>query len=481
MKKNAASPIARVSKGPRLDRRDFLSLSLKVMAACGVAGLAPRPPIARAQGDMPNIIYVVIDTTRADHMSFLGYERNTTPNLSALAAQASVFSRSISPANWTLPSFASYLSGKTPLSHNFNSPHDNTRLSGTLANILANQAYQTVSIQTNLFLPRLDGDFQDRYHLHDAAPETMDGIAVDQAIQWLGDNREKARFFMFMGLFSPHQKYFPHDSITGYLQDDSFQFGSTQLVQTSPNQMATDFLLEYDDMPYKAQAILGKPQGGGYYQEARIYTASYDSEINYADEQLGLLFESLKSAGLYDSSIIVVTADHGEMMDRGSAYFSHGQDMSIGQIHVPLMIKLPNQSQGQLINQWVSTMDVAPTLLDYLRLDLAGQEGVSLLPLVNGSGSGWSHGDIVAYAEDYSPETTGSPQSMKSLFALVLEGYKFTKMVSSDKSGQQDPVYALHNLEVDPSEQDDLSLVRADLLDQLKVYVEQRYPKASYR
>ena len=169
----------------------------------------------------PNVIFMVVDTLRVDHLSTYGYERDTSPYISAFAGSAVRFTHAISPAPWTLPAYTSILTGKHAFHHALNQPTLTGTPTGVLPKYLMDQGYKAVSIQTNNYLQNLDQAFKERYHYFD--PEEICGgdpacdwenngvqdvAAIERAIKWINvsDNTGKG-FFMFIGLINPHLDY----------------------------------------------------------------------------------------------------------------------------------------------------------------------------------------------------------------------------------------------------------------------------------
>ncbi|MGC1434470.1 MAG: sulfatase-like hydrolase/transferase [Terriglobales bacterium] len=293
-----------------------------------------------------NIILITLDTTRADRMGFLGSKRGLTPNLDSLAQQAAVFSRAYSQVPLTTPSHATILTGTYP---QFNHVSDLGSPLGKdlpyLPDILRQHGYRTAAFVGSEVLdpksaaaPGFDRGFEtydapfhirgqgeDRYH----SVERRGMAVVDSASAWL-DQHPQGPFFLWLHFYDPHDPYDPPP-------------------------------------PFKAQ-----------------YAASpYDGEIAYVDSAVGKLLTTLRSRGLYDQSLIVVVADHGEAFGEHGEW-SHGLFLYDETIHVPLLIKLPSAGSGRrLIESRVGLVDIAPTLLQEVGIAApSAMQGQSLLELV---------------------------------------------------------------------------------------------------
>lgn len=341
--------------------------------------------IARREVSNPSIIMIVIDTLRYDHLSDAGYERDTSPNLSEFANAAVVFSYAFSSAPWTLPSFTSILLGKHAFNHNMNKvPVHGETVDGTMLSQKIKEAgYKTVSIQTNLFSQYFDTNFEENYHFWNDDVFYQDAQAIDMALAWIGmDSNIDNSFFLFAGLFSPHMKYQANNGyLENFVMDNLYKSQSPVTVNITG---ITDNALFYSDLSSTMQEMLGTPKNpSGYYQDSRLYVAAYDSEIKYSDFQVGRLLNELKSKNLYDDAIVIITADHGENMVDHLNYFSHGNNLFNSLLHVPLMIKFPGQKTRIDITTNVRTIDILPTVFDYLSLDAGVIDGKSLIPVIN--------------------------------------------------------------------------------------------------
>lgn len=342
-----------------------------------------------ATGDretLPNIIWIVIDTTRADQMTFLGYPRETTPNLEVLAEESVVFTQAMSPASWSLPSFASLLSGTLATNHEFHRAPAATLTSPYVA-ALNGAGYQTVSVQTNQWLKNMTGDFETSftYFLFPTQDDsTADALAVDTSMEWISLRGGDGPFFLFLGLFSPHRPYTIREPyFSEYLADVTFA--------TTPISPLDDALFNID--PHTAGYITSgqlpaalRPEGvvdTAPVLDSRVYIAAYDSEIRHADALLGEFFNDLKEEGLYDDALLVVTADHGESFDEHGVEFSHGNNVYMSEIHVPLLLKYPGQTEQVVIDVPVATLGIFPTLFEYVGLPQPATDaaGLSLLDL----------------------------------------------------------------------------------------------------
>jgi len=320
-----------------------------LLVALAVAGCdAPAPPrFPRA-----NVVLVGIDTLRADHLGCYGYTRPTSPRIDALASESVVFTTAVASAPWTLPSFASILTGLLPSHHRagegtlpyvsaLDASHD------TLGVVLQRAGYQTASFVSNVWVGKdvgLDRGFD--VHAFDPAPSAT----VERAITWLSA-RTADPFFLFVHVFDPYAPYTP------------------------PPQHARLFTAPEYDGPFRTAFPTVWENGVPVMTVDRKWSAAdraqivslYDGEIHYADSLVGRLLDKLRALGMIERTIVIIVSDHGE------EFFDHGR---LGHSHtlydelllVPLVIRFPSASHHGRITRQVRSMDIFPTVLDAVGL-----------------------------------------------------------------------------------------------------------------
>lgn len=418
--------------------------------------------IDSSAGSKPNIIMIVVDTLRADHLSSYGYARNTDPHIVAFVQQAVLFRNAIAPAPWTTPSYTSILEGKLAFNHNMNSAGAITAPDGViLTSYLRGAGYKTVAIQTNNILSFLGlGDYFDELYLYtdESAIEFLDQGAIDKATQWIdADNNTANKFFLFIGMMSPHWRYDPN---TGFLEEfvgDAI-YNSTGPMPANVDTTHRNGCWTYSMLSSELQVLVGKPvTSTGYYEDARLYIAGYDSEIKYADNQIGRLLQELKNKGLYDDSLIIITADHGEDMVDHTPIFGHQDNLYQSLLHVPLLIKFPRQTNQRIITDVVRTIDILPTVFDYSYISYDGTDGKSLLPVINGEEVNYDERPVISYRV----LTDGSGNEEVS---LIKDGYKLIR-------NRNNSANSLYNLTDDPGETTDISARQPDTVSSLKGFL----------
>lgn len=313
--------------------------------------LCPLPSLpAAAAADHPNILLIAIDTLRADHLGFLGHERSVSPNLDHLAADSLVWERAVAAAPWTTPSFASLWTGRHPAELGFE--REPIRLPPeipTLGEELSRRGYTTVGVISHFFLGNKFGfhrgfDFWNQEAAGGHAKISSNQV-TDLALECLGNlARRPAPFFLFVHYFDPHYDYLAHEEFPfyeGYEGKITSRGDNFEVLR----KMARAKELTAEDLQYLRDL--------------------YDSEIAFTDAAIGRLLTALRSHRLYQDTLIVFVADHGEMFaERTGRWIGHTQFLYDSLIRVPLVIKLPGaEAPKGRIHQPVSLVDILPTLL----------------------------------------------------------------------------------------------------------------------
>lgn len=319
-----------------------------------------------AAPNSPNIVVLVIDTLRADHLSIYGYARPTSPNLAQIAKQGVVFDNAISPAPWTLPAHASMLTGLLPHEHGADeeSPLDDRHL--TLGEAFQERGYRTAGFSANsLYFSRRAGlnrgfiDFDDYFYSPaDMVSRTVWGRVFGKhlahllgrtawptpqragqinrrALQWIDAGPSKP-FFVFLNYFDLHTPRVPPQPYRSrFARVDA---GGWALADDGYPQLST--------------------------KQRMADTDAYDAAIAYDDAQVRELFAGLEKRGLDKNTLVVITADHGESLE-DHGILRHRNDLYRELIHVPLILWWPGKAPtGVRIETPVSTVGLASTLLD---------------------------------------------------------------------------------------------------------------------
>jgi arylsulfatase A-like enzyme len=407
---------------PRV-RRTGITLA----AALGLLGSTAcrREPVPARNDDRHNVLLIVVDTLRADKLGCYGHDGGMTPHTDALAAQGVLFEQAFAHAPWTLPSFASLLTSTYPVEHDAGGRVGRFRplspSARTLAECFRDAGYATGAVVNVDFLSASFGmnqGYADEDYDFEPTPDNlrMRGAeaTTDAALAWIR-RRGDERFFMMVHYFDPHLVYDPPMDFRRRFADPRDREDRNWVYGTRADVSA----LRNGEVTPDAETI-GRAE------------KLYDAEVAYTDQEIGRLIAQADALGLGDSTVVAVTADHGEeFLDHGG--FEHGHTLYAELLHVPLILRYPGGPAQHRIAAAVGQVAVAPTLCE-----LAGVEpeprfaGRSLLPLIDGS------------------ETTGRPILSQGnfwgplRFAWQADGYKLIR----DRS-----TIELYHLATDPAEQ----------------------------
>ncbi|MDD9940911.1 MAG: sulfatase, partial [Myxococcales bacterium] len=322
---------------------------------------APRAPaVEPSRVRTPDVVIVMVDTLRADHLSLYGYQKPTSPELAAFAGVATDYVRAYAQSSWTAPSVTSMITSRYP--REVGVRRDAERLPGhtrTLAAVLREHGYRTEGVSTNLFITRKYGHHVGFDRLLEVKP-SQGAVPTSHLVTDLGllaarEAPPTRPLFMYLHYFDPHYDYVMHSG---------FRFGWFE-PETGPDASRFSFF------DARMSADLDE-------RDMARARAHYDSEIGFTDYHVGRLLSGLRALARFDNAVIVVVADHGEeFLEHGA--FGHAVTLYDELVHVPLLIKAPFQNRGQRHQQPVALLDVAPTILDLAGLPPEpGHRGVSL-------------------------------------------------------------------------------------------------------
>jgi len=236
----------------------------------------------------------------------------------------------------------------------------------TIAEVFKLNGYLTAGIISHSFIAKKLGFDQgfdyfneenSRGHNHISSPSL-----TELAISYITESKEE-RFFLFLHYFDPHNNYYRHDGFEYYPEYNGWIESGQELKSIRKN-----------------RANLND-------NDKKFFRALYDSEISFTDYHIGKVLEKLKEVKLYEDSLIIFTADHGEeLAEKPDKWIGHAKKLTQALIHVPLIIKLPGNKKKLIMDNYVGTIDVLPTLVDFL--DLKIPEGLEyygeIIDLQNG-------------------------------------------------------------------------------------------------
>ena len=370
----------------------WLAVSVVVLFAACETGerWAEARRLARlpaADPHAPNILVIVLDTLRADHVSSYGYHRETTPVLTQIAREGVQFNRAIAPSSWTLPTHVSLLTGHYASRHGATMDRFDNRVP-TIGAALAERGYRTGAISANtVVFSRAQGFGEGFIHFDDSFYSVRDALfrtyyfleihkrilmpyfgsretarrsadnVTSSAVDWIDADTSRP-FFLVLNYFDMHDPYVP------------------------PQPWRRKFSQQAE--PGGLLVATGEPESRFTAEEIRDEIDAYDGAIAYADHAIGQLLARLDSLGLRERTAVVVTSDHGESLGQHGLMW-HGTSLYIEQVWVPLVIRFPIRiPAGVRIDTPVSHTSLPATLLE-----LAGGGGAIRFPQRSLSGL-WS-------------------------------------------------------------------------------------------
>lgn len=297
-------------------------------------------PTSAAKTNGPNLLLISIDTLRPDHLGTYGYGRPTSPYLDRFFEEnGTVFEHCVSASSSTLPSHMTMMTSLTPAVHGARNtkPNHLPHRSVLLAEQLRRHGFATAAVTENGAIARSRGfgrgfeTYREKRHkespFHQRTIEETfrDGLNLVR-------QRKDERFFIFLHTYKPHNPYLPPE---GYRD----LFGSV-------------------DPGFKKSK-----------QRPGWTPLQYDREIRYVDDQVRTLFETLESEGLLENTIVAFTSDHGEaFLEHG--FFAHGAIVYEEVLKVPLLLSGPGIPRGQRVEEPVGLLDLMPSMLDLLGVEL---------------------------------------------------------------------------------------------------------------
>jgi len=359
---HATRPPATALRG-RIGRGLTVSVLVLACGLCLAGLLSARAARAQAEGRARNIILIGIDTLRADRATLLSpneYPRDLTPNIrNLLASRGTVYSRAISQAPWTLPAFASILTGLYPAEHG--AEYRGSTLAPcqlTIAEILRDAGFRTLGVSSGCYVTTAAGLTQG-FEVFDESQalgqRTITSEEVTTRAIGLLQKYSHQPFFLFVHYFEPHWVYYDHeehpyaDGYDGWLreparqlnQEDFREFIGALKPGFSKRSIATEDLAFLNDL--------------------------YDEDVAFMDSEIGRLLRFLDETGLWENTLVIAVSDHGE------EFLEHrnlGHQTSLYEelVHVPLAVAEPFAPGARVDARCVETRRLFRTMLDFLEV-----------------------------------------------------------------------------------------------------------------
>lgn len=377
----------------RYSTAGLVGISLLFFAFSGISHGRRQAQILRelppAKAGAPNVLWIVMDTVRGDHVSSYGYSRKTTPRLDALAQGGVLFENAFSASSWSLPAHASLLTGLLPLHHQSEFEVYRCNCAG-VPELLSNKGYRTAAISANTVVfsawrgfakgfSFFKDDFEKlgslwtrttygrmayywvfrRLGMRNIPGRAYAEDVTDAALQWVALGGQRP-FFLMLNYFDAHDPYLPPQPFRG-------KFSKSK----NPGGVLNSFL---GQTPQNLPAEMLESE-----------VAAYDGSVSYVDDQIGKLLDGLRELNFLDNTIVVVTSDHGEGLgDHGS--YGHGLTLYLSEIRVPMVFWWSNRlPAGKRVPESVSTAAIAATTLELLAMERSVRQVPSLTSNWGGS------------------------------------------------------------------------------------------------
>lgn len=350
--------------------------------------------VKRPTADAPNLVVILIDTLRADHLGVYGYDRPTSPRIDAIARNSVVFNRAVAQAAWTKPSVASLFTGRFVHNHGVIRSRDTLGTDmPTIATLVSGAGYRTAGFSSNPWITpefRFDRGFDEfesgramgpqltnlyrtirrverllkRFGLRPPIASSVFGWAgrsnsgnaerdeqlVASVVEWLAGAGDRNPFFIYVHLIGPHDPYDPPQRFA-----DAFARSREPAPHLPPPRVQTIFE-RAEAMPDAARDRM---------------VDQYDGAIAHADYLVGRIDDQLHRLGLVDDTILVIVSDHGEeFYEHGN--WRHGNQLYDEVVRVPMLVRLPG-GQATVRRDPAMLVDLLPTVVDLLGVPVAAE------------------------------------------------------------------------------------------------------------
>ncbi len=435
-------PTSSSHRSPRT--RAFVALLLAGLAACG-AKAAPAPR---------HVLFVLVDTLRADRLAPYAYERETSPFLAEFVKDAAVFETAISQSSWTAPSMISIMTGREVAGEDLAAPAD----TALLAELFRERGWRTGAFVNNPLIYNRQNGFARGFERFEHER------FAKRAAKWMRETATEDSF-TYVHFVTPHDPYAPLEKF--------HHFVGTKGVIPAEQQAY------YAGLEAQTQATLTPAA------TARIERGlnGYDDDIRRWDESFRELVDVLRETGQLENTTIVIASDHGEGLWTRASYafgphevtdeldshlkMTHGGQLYEELTHVPLIVRTSATRGGQRHAGVVSNVDILPTLCELADLPLpAGASGRSLVPALTGRAS---------------PDDATRLAMSATRYARSLRGPRY-KLIEPTKLGRESGLTTeFYDLETDPKERTSCADEFPDLVREYQAELERRVASAILR
>jgi arylsulfatase A-like enzyme len=450
------------------------AVGTKIASVMFFSNTTMSSPLNQLGPDAPNIIVVVSDSLRAQSMSLYGHSTSTTPFLDRFAETSSVFLNAHANGTTTPPSLLSLLAGKNPITHGrFTRELAPYPAVENIFQILRDSGYSTAAVTSNsdaaivaLGLPevltipevfafrflalswlrdfgvyptRLGGrlyeelavllpfiGFPRRTSSYGRVDDTLDSA-------WNLLGRLPQPFFLFIHIHEPHDPYSLPDN-----------FKTIQIPVGELRRANVSRLEFYSHYPNVFQPVVN------------AYKSQYEASVHRVDAKVGAFIDNLRERPWFGNSLIIFTADHGESFERG--YFNHGEELYENSTWIPLIIRFPHQVNGERIAGLTQTIDIAPTILRAVNIELpAWMEGQALA-------RNRPSDRRATFATNYRHPNGATSYPLPTKLAVWWKSYKMIVPCAQEAT----ELTELYDLDNDPSEEINLTDQYTDVISEMK-------------
>ena len=418
--------------------------------------------LACSPGDEPrHVVLVSLDAVGAKHVGAYGYERDTTPNLDALARQGVLFASAYAPQTWTLTSHLSMMTGVAPRVHGATSTRAASPSIPTLAEVLGSLGFHTAGFAGGVAWMRPGYGMGRGFDVYELGAADA-GTDTPRVLRWLAEQARRIesepghRFFLFVHYFDAHSDAGGDVPYAVPEPFDPYSLGFLEAGRRWERRGGTELLIRL-------------AHDGHDERDREFATAWYDASVRYVDEVgVGALVSALEDLGLAEDTLLVVTADHGEeLFEHGSVLHGFPYDETA---RVPLVMRGPGLPAGLRVEGLVSLLDLMPTILSRLGLPVPPTvQGLDLGPLLE-SGAALRESLAVDGGR-------GSERDFPSHLVADLDGRRWSYLAtvregpSGFEAARPGELFALDR---DPGQQSDLAAREPELAERLEAMLIER-------
>jgi len=421
-----------------------------------------------------NVVLIHIDTLRYDHLGCYGYKRATSPNIDKIAEEGVLFSKAYSTDVPTIPYYTSMFTGMRGTTTGVVWDEDLSPRIPLFTRALAANGIKTAAVSTlSLWKPWFVKDFH--VFMNPVAGQLQRIQQVDAeeinsfAIHYIKENRKNS-FFLWLHYWDPHTFYWPPEQYRSLFQEDKWappnyiemDWSQTQHLPSEIKKLWEEkcrygFIYLGVSSPSEIEEFWRKevPEKKLMYD---LLVNLYDGEISYVDKCIGDLMLTLENLGLEEKTMVIITSDHGESQGEHDDIFNH-VDVYEPTVHVPLILKAPSDlPSGKTNDNLVQNIDLVPTIFDFLGVKKPSSlEGKNLLP------------NLTEESSNPIRKVVFSDTGLAQCERMIYDG-KWKLIETIHEGVWKKPANPeLYNLEKDPLEMKNLSLIEKEKTDDLQL------------